>query len=199
MRIKTLFNVLVISGSLLLVGCSKTENKNSQADKNKGLIAQANIPSIEEEKMLTVNGVISRDIGFKKLNQAVQATELSTVLNADKVYTIFAPLNGAFERMPKNAFDQLVLPENKETLAAILKCHIIPGVINEEAIIKAIKNGKGSVKLKTLGGSQLIATRKRGKILLIDENGNSGRVMKTDIEATNGVIHTLESVMQPKK
>jgi len=80
-----------------------------------------------------------------------------------------------------------------------MNCHIIPGTINEQDIIKAINEGKGSVKLKTLGGTRLIASRKRGKIYLIDKNGNAGRLMKTDIEATNGMVHTLETVMLPRK
>ncbi|MDH7444816.1 fasciclin domain-containing protein [Aquimarina sp. 2201CG14-23] len=198
MKIKSSFNVLALSVVMVFASCQDGTKKNSKELKNDKLIAQANVLA-KEKKVPTINEVISYDIGFTKLHKMVQSSGLENMLNGTKPYTIFAPLNGAFERLPKGAYEKLLASENKDELAAIMSCHIIPGLINEQDIIKAINERGGSVKLKTLGGTRLIASRKRGKIYLIDKNGNSGRLMKTDIETTNGMIHTLESVMLPKK
>ncbi len=191
MKIKNLFNVFAIILIITFVSCQTVEKKDRRND---NLIAQANI-SAKEEKIPTINEVISYDIAFTKLKEVVQSAEYAEKFNSQKPYTVYAPLNGAFKKLPEGELEKL----SKEELAAIMNCHIIRGTINEQDIIKAINEGGGSVKLKTLGGTRLIASRKRGKIYLIDKNGNAGRLMKTDIEVTNGMIHTLETVMLPKK
>lgn len=199
MKIKTPFNFLALILIITFVSCDNlVVKKNPNAGKNDKLIAQADIP-VEENKNLTINEILSFDIGFTQLNEIIKSSEFSEKFKGEKSFTVFAPLNGAFSKLPKGTLEDLKKEENKETLAAILNCHIIPGTINEQDIIKAINEGGGSVKLRTLGGNKLIASRKRGKIYLIDKNGNAGRLMKTDIEAANGMIHTLETVMLPKK
>ncbi|GAA0724740.1 fasciclin domain-containing protein [Aquimarina litoralis] len=199
MKIKTPFNFLALILIITFVSCDNlVVKKNPNAGKNDKLIAQADIP-VEENKNLTINEILSFDIAFTQLNEIVKSSEFSEKFKGEKSFTVFAPLNGAFSKLPKGTLEDLKKEENKESLAAILNCHIIPGTINEQDIIKAINEGGGSVKLRTLGGNKLIASRKRGKIYLIDKNGNAGRLMKTDIEATNGMIHTLETVMLPKK
>ncbi|MBW1296714.1 fasciclin domain-containing protein [Aquimarina litoralis] len=199
MKIKTPFNFLAFIIIITFVSCDNlVVKKNPNAGKNDKLIAQADIP-VEENKNLTISEVLSYDIAFSKLNEIIKSSEFAEKFEGKKSYTVFAPLNGAFSKLPKATLESLTKEENKESLSAILNCHIIPGTINEQDIIKAINEGGGSVKLRTLGGTRLIASRKRGKIYLIDKNGNAGRLMKTDIEATNGMIHTLETVMLPKK
>ncbi|SEL99948.1 Uncaracterized surface protein containing fasciclin (FAS1) repeats [Aquimarina amphilecti] len=199
MKIKSLFNVFLLILIITFVSCEglvvKKESKSLNNDK---LIAQADIPTAETNTS-TINELISYDIAFEELNKIVQSSEYATKFSGTKSYTIFAPLNGAFKKLPKGIIEKLVEEKNEEKLSAIINCHIIPGAINEQDIIKAINEGGGSVKLRTLGGTRLIASRKRGKIYLIDKNGNAGRLMKTDIEASNGIIHTLETVMLPKK
>ncbi|WP_378177927.1 fasciclin domain-containing protein [Aquimarina sp. SS2-1] len=199
MKNRTPFNFLVFIIIITFVSCQdlvvKKESKSLENDK---LIAQADIPS-KETNISTINELISYDIGFSELNKIVQSSEYAEKFSGQKTYTVFAPLNGAFKKLSKETIEKLMSSENKDDMTAIMNCHIIPGTINEQDIIKAINEGGGSVKLRTLGGTRLIASRKRGKIYLIDKNGNSGRLMKTDIEATNGMIHTLETVMLPRK
>ncbi|MDY8134473.1 fasciclin domain-containing protein [Aquimarina sp. 2201CG5-10] len=199
MRFKTQISAFTIFGVLLLLtSCQDADTKKvSKVDKDK-LIAQADIP--EKEKYVpTLSEVISKDIGFSELNKIVETTDYSKMLKGKGPYTIFAPLNGALERLPPNMLDNLKKPENHAKLTGIINCHIISGLINKQDIIKAVKEYGGSVKLKTIGGSRLIASLKGDKIYLIDETGNAGRLMINDIEASNGIIHTIESVMMPKK
>lgn len=199
MKINSLFNVFAFILIITFVSCQnlvvKKEDRTLENDK---LIAQANISS-KETNVSTINELISYDIAFTELNKIVQSSEYAEKFSGQKSYTVFAPLNGAFKKLPKETKDKLMSSENKDDMTSIMNYHIIPGTINEQDIIKAINEGGGSVKLRTLGGTKLIASRKRGKIYLIDKNGNSGRLMTTDIEATNGMIHTLETVMMPRK
>lgn len=195
MRRGKLFSILVVSG-LLVMSCGQSDKTDALHKNNEGLIAQAAIAV--EEKIPTIQEVISSDIGFAELKKVMESSEFKEIFSEKGPYTLFAPLNGAFSKLPKGSLDAILNAENKDQLTAIMNCHIIPKVINEAAIKKAIKEGRGSITLKTIGGNQLIASLKRGKIYLIDKNGNAGRLMNTDIKATNGIVHTIESVMMPK-
>ncbi|WP_299215803.1 fasciclin domain-containing protein [uncultured Aquimarina sp.] len=199
MKINSLFNIFAFILIITFVSCQDlVVKKEDRTLENNKLIAQADIPS-KETNVSTINELISYDIAFTELNKIIQSSEYATKFNGTTSYTVFAPLNGAFKKLPKETIDKLMSSENKDDMTSIMNCHIIPGTINEQDIIKAINEGGGSVKLRTLGGTRLIASRKRGKIYLIDKNGNSGRLMTTDIEAANGMIHTLETVMMPRK
>ncbi|GAA4113409.1 hypothetical protein GCM10022393_12390 [Aquimarina addita] len=195
MRTVRLFSILVVSG-VLAISCNQNEKSNDAQNNSEGLIAQASIPV--EEKIPTIQEIIASDIGFTELKKLVQSSEFEEIFNQKGPYTIFAPLNGAFNKLPKGSLENILKPENKDQLSAIMNCHIIPRVINEADMQKAIEEGKGSITLETINGTNLIASLKRGKIYLIDKNGNAGRLMTTDIEATNGIVHTIESVMLPK-
>ncbi len=193
MKIKNLFPFLVLFAIIVCISCDTTEKTNQ---KNKGLIAQADIePEVIKKP---VAELVAEDKGFSILKRIIDSTGFSESFK-DKEITIFAPINLAFNKLPKGSIEELLKPENKEQLTKILNCHIIPSVINKEDIVKAIKENGGSVKLKTLGGTRLIASRKRGSIFLIDKNGNGGKLITTDVEASNGYVHTIETVMMPKK
>jgi len=198
MKITNLFNVFALILIITFVSCDTlVVKKEDKTLENNKLIAQANIS--EEKSLSTINELISYDVAFSELSKIVQSSEYAKRFDGKKSYTVFAPLNGAFKKLPEGTIEKLLSSENKNKLTSIMNCHIIPGTINEQDIIKAINERGGSVKLKTLGGTRLIASRKKGKIYLIDKNGNAGRLMTTDIEATNGMIHTIETVMLPKQ
>lgn len=197
MNFKTSHYIFVLLGVLLFSSCGKTKQGNTAQNKNEKLIAQANI-SIKEDKIPTISEMVATDVGFTGLHTLFQATDFGNMLNNEGPYTIFAPQNGALDRLPPKMLQQLKQPENKERLTSVLKYHIIPGVISKEDIVKAIQEYGGSVTLKTLGGNRLIAAMKKDKIYLIDETGSAGRVMVNDIEVANGIMHTVESVMIPK-
>ncbi len=193
MNFKNPVHILIIFSFLLCISCAETKKENT----NDKLLAQADVLS-KEEKTPTIIELISTDIGFEKLNELIQTTDFTTKFEKEGPYTIFAPLNGAINKLSPKMLDDLKKPENAAELTKIINCHIIPGLINKQDIITAINENGGSVKLKTLGGTKLIASMKSGRIYLIDKTGNAGRLMVNDIEATNGIIHTIESVMMPK-
>ncbi|GAA4274339.1 fasciclin domain-containing protein [Aquimarina gracilis] len=195
MKLKTSLHIFAISGLLIFSACNET--KKVSTSENEKLIAQANVLPTEE-KIPSIAEILSNDIGFTKLNEMVQVTAYAKKFEEKGAYTVFAPTNGALERLSPKMLSALSNPENKEKLTSVLNYHIIPGVINKEDMIKAIKEYGGSVKLKTIGGQRLTASMKSGKIYLIDKTGNAGRLMINDIETSNGIIHTIESVMMPK-
>lgn len=193
MKIRPLINLLTLSGLIFFTSCNQPKKVQ-----NEKLIAQ-NLETPKEEVLVPISELTLGDKGFSTLNSAISATDLKQILSEKGAYTIFAPINQAFEEFSEGVVDKLLLPENKDKLTHILNYHIIPNEINEADIIKAINEYGGSVKLKTLGGKRLIATRKSGTVYLIDETGNRGRLITTDIKASNGLMHTIDGVMKPKK
>ncbi len=200
MKIINVSTVCALSIVLFTASCNTTKNDSTKQDENNKLIAQ-NITETEkaEEKLPTITEFISVDKGFSTFVKGLQVTELDKVLNEEEGYTIFAPINTAFEGFSEGVVEKLLKPENKEQLTNILKYHIIPNEITKEDIVIAINEGRGSVALRTLGGKKLTASLKGGSIFLIDEMGNGGKLITTDVEAANGFINTIDMVMQPKK
>jgi uncharacterized surface protein with fasciclin (FAS1) repeats len=129
---------------------------------------------------------------------AVKAADLVAVLQGAGPFTVFAPTNAAFAKLPAGTVETLLKAENKATLAKILTYHVVSGNLNAEAIVKAIKGAKNSFKVKTVSGGTLTASLKDEKVILTDEKGGVSTVVATDLGASNGVIHVIDSVVLPK-
>lgn len=129
---------------------------------------------------------------------AVKAADLVATLQSAGPFTVFAPTNDAFAKLPAGTVETLLKAENKATLAKILTYHVIAGNFTAKAVLKAIKDGGGSVTLSAVSGGKLVASIKEGKVILTDENGGVATVVTTDLAASNGVIHVIDSVVLPK-
>lgn len=129
---------------------------------------------------------------------AVKAADLVATLKGAGPFTVFAPTNAAFAKLPAGTVESLLKPENKAQLAKILTYHVISGNFDAAAVVAAIKNGKGKVELTTVSGGILIASMDNGKVKLTDESGNSAFVTATDLKGSNGVIHVIDGVVLPK-
>ena len=129
---------------------------------------------------------------------AVKAADLVATLQSAGPFTVFAPTNAAFAKLPAGTVETLLKPENKATLAKILTYHVVAGNLNAAAVGKAIKDAKGSLKVKTVSGGILTASLKGEKVILTDEKGGVSTVVATDLAASNGVIHVIDSVVLPK-
>jgi uncharacterized surface protein with fasciclin (FAS1) repeats len=129
---------------------------------------------------------------------AVKAADLVTVLKGDGPFTVFAPVNDAFAKLPAGTVENLLKSENKATLAKILTYHVVAGNLDATAVLAAIKKGNGSVTVTTVSGGKLTATLDKGKVKLTDENGGSAYVTATDLKGSNGVIHVIDTVVLPK-
>jgi uncharacterized surface protein with fasciclin (FAS1) repeats len=129
---------------------------------------------------------------------AVKAADLVTTLKGDGPFTVFAPVNDAFGKLPAGTVDYLLKAENKATLAKILTYHVVAGNFDAAAVLAAIKKGNGSVSLTTVSGGVLKASVDNGKVKLTDEKGGSSFVTVTDLKGSNGVIHVIDTVVMPK-
>lgn len=129
---------------------------------------------------------------------AIKAADLVSTLQGEGPFTVFAPTNAAFAKLPKGTLDNLLKPENKPTLAKILTNHVIAGNLDAAAVLKAIKDGKGKVNLKAVSGGTLTASLRNGKVILTDEIGGISNVTATNLKAGNGIVHVLDAVVMPK-
>lgn len=129
---------------------------------------------------------------------AVKAADLVATLQSAGPFTVFAPTNAAFGKLPAGTVETLVKPENKSMLTKILTYHVVAGNFNAGAVVKAIKDGGGKATLKTVSGGSIVASLENGKVVLTDEKGGVAIVVAADLNASNGVIHVVDAVVLPK-
>ncbi len=147
-------------------------------------------------KNIVENAVNSKD--HTTLVAAVKAAGLVETLQSAGPFTVFAPDNAAFNKLPKGTVETLVKPENKATLTGILTYHVLAGTYDSKAIVAAIKKRKGKATFTTVSGGKLIATQKGKVVVLTDENGGMSKVTTADVFQSNGVIHVVDTVLLPK-
>jgi uncharacterized surface protein with fasciclin (FAS1) repeats len=128
---------------------------------------------------------------------AVKAADLVNTLKGSGPFTVFAPTNAAFDKLPEGTVANLLKPENKDQLAKILTYHVVSGNLDASAVMAAIKTGKGKAVLTTVSGDKLTASIDNGKVKLTDANGNASYVTATDLKGSNGVIHVINTVVLP--
>lgn len=143
------------------------------------------------------NAVNSKD--HTTLVAAVKAAGLVETLKTAGPFTVFAPVNDAFENLPAGTVETLLKPENKETLTKVLTYHVVAGKLDFDAIAKMIKEGNGMATLNTVSGGKLTAMMNgKHNIQLKDENGNIANITTYDVYQSNGVIHVIDKVVLPK-
>lgn len=147
-------------------------------------------------KDIVDNAVNSKD--HTTLVAAVKAAGLVETLKGAGPFTVFAPTNAAFDKLPAGTVDNLVKPENKATLTKILTYHVVAGKMDSKAIAKAIKAGGGKAELTTVEGGKLWAWMEGKKLVLKDEKGGMSTVTIADVNQKNGVIHVVDTVLMPK-
>ena len=129
---------------------------------------------------------------------AVKAADLVTTLKGKGPFTVFAPTNVAFAKLPAGTVESLLKPENKAQLAKILTYHVVSGNLDAAAVVAAIKSGNGKAVLSTVSGGKLTGSMENGKVKLTDETGKSAFVTTADLKGTNGVVHVIDGVVLPK-
>ncbi|KIA88939.1 fasciclin [Pedobacter kyungheensis] len=147
-------------------------------------------------KDIVDNAVNSKD--HTTLVAAVKAAGLVETLKSNGPFTVFAPTNSAFDKLPAGTVDMLVKPENKAALTKILTYHVVAGKMDSKAIAAAIKAGKGKAELTTVQGGKLWAWMDGKKLVLKDEKGGMSTVTIADVYQKNGVIHVVDTVLMPK-
>ena len=141
------------------------------------------------------NAVNSKD--HTTLVAAVKAAGLVDTLSGPGPFTVFAPTNAAFAKLPAGTVDTLLKPENKAMLTKILTYHVVPGRVSASDLMMKIKQGGGTAKLTTVEGGTLTAHMMGGKVMLVDEKGGMATVTQADVFQSNGVIHVTDTVSMP--
>jgi uncharacterized surface protein with fasciclin (FAS1) repeats len=148
-----------------------------------------------ETKNIVENAVNSAD--HTTLVAAVQAAGLVETLQGEGPFTVFAPTNEAFAKLPEGTVETLLKPENKDQLTKILTCHVVGKAVMSDALNKMIADDGGKHPVPTLGGCTLQASYEGDMVKLTDETGNVATVTIADVAQSNGVIHVIDSVMLP--
>jgi uncharacterized surface protein with fasciclin (FAS1) repeats len=146
-------------------------------------------------KNIVENAMNSKD--HTTLVAAVKAAGLVDTLEGAGPFTVFAPTNDAFDKLPAGTVDTLLKPENKDMLTKVLTYHVVAGRISAKDLEKKIKAGHGKAELKTVQGETLTATWMDNKIMLTDEKGGMATVTVADVYQSNGVIHVVDTVLMP--
>lgn len=147
-------------------------------------------------KNIIQNAVNSKD--HTTLVAAVKAAGLVDTLSGPGPFTVFAPTNAAFAKLPAGTVDNLLKPENKATLTKVLTYHVVPGRMTAVNLMKAVKGGEGMAKLKTVAGEVLVVKQAGpGKLTITDAKGDVAMVTIADVLQSNGVIHVIDTVLLP--
>jgi uncharacterized surface protein with fasciclin (FAS1) repeats len=147
-------------------------------------------------KNIIQNAVNSKD--HTTLVAAVKAAGLVDTLSGPGPFTVFAPTNEAFAKLPAGTVDNLLKPENKETLVKVLTYHVVPGRMTAVNLMKAVKDGEGAAKLKTVAGEDIwVKQAGPGKLTITDSKGDVAMVTIADVIQSNGVIHVIDTVLLP--
>ena len=186
---KTLFSLAI--AALFSIGATTTASAQTKTK----TVMVGGAPMYPTKNIIE-NAVNSKD--HTTLVAAVKAAGLVETLSSAGPFTVFAPTNDAFGKLPAGTVETLLKPENKETLTKILTYHVVAGRMTAADLTKAIKAGKGTATLKTVSGGTLTATAKGKTIQLKDEKGGVSTVTIANVMQSNGVIHVVNSVLLPK-
>lgn len=187
---------LASAGALALAACSQAPEEAAETD------AMAETTAMDEANAAATAGTVVEvaqgNPDFSTLVSAVTAADLGTTLSGAGPYTVFAPNNAAFEKVPQATRDTLMSPAGKEDLTGILTYHVVEGETLAAALTEAITAaGAEGAKLTTVNGAVLTAKSEGGRVTLTDAAGNVATVTQTDIDASNGVIHVIDTVLMP--
>ncbi len=162
-------------------------------------VAQKN-PTVGGAAMSANKTIVANAVNspiHKTLVAALKAAGLVDTLSGPGPFTVFAPTDDAFAKLPAGTVDTLVMPENKATLTKILTYHVVPGKISSKMLIRMIKKGKGTYSAATVESGKLTFTMDGMKIKVTDEKGGSALITTADVFQSNGVIHVIDTVLMP--
>ena len=187
MRLKNLMSAFVVA-----VFVSATSFATNPTDP----INDKKVKKAEAEE--TIVSVAAGNENFTTLVAAVKAAGLVDVLNGKGPFTVFAPVNAAFDKLPEGTVANLLKPENKKVLTAVLTYHVVAGKFNAKDVVAAIKRNNGKFTITTVQGGTLTASISKGNVILTDAKGGTSKVIITDVKASNGVVHAIDSVVLPQ-
>jgi uncharacterized surface protein with fasciclin (FAS1) repeats len=172
--------------------CSGGEDGNNSAANN------AATPSGAQAAKESIAAGLAASSDHGTLVQALKASGLDSTLSGKQPYTVFAPTDAAFAKLPSGNAAGLMAPESKAQLTELLAGHIVPGLVTASDLAAAVERGKGQAKLATVGGSTLVLTRDGDALMLAGPGGSRARVVGAERLQSNGAIHAVDGLLLPK-
>jgi uncharacterized surface protein with fasciclin (FAS1) repeats len=182
--------------ALLLTGLFLSINSGAQGTMKKEHTVMVGGAAMYPSKDIVSNAVNSKD--HTTLVAAVKAAGLVETLQGAGPFTVFAPTNAAFDKLPAGTVDNLLKAEIKPTLTSILTYHVVPGKIDSKELMQKVKEGNGTYELTTVAGGKLWIMQKGNSLVLKDEKGNVSNITTKDVYQSNGVIHVVDAVLMPQ-
>lgn len=196
MKMRILGLAAVSAAALTAAACS-----NNEAPATEPATPATDTAAMAPETPAATGNIVAVAQGngdFSTLVSAVTAAGLGETLSGPGPFTVFAPTNAAFEKVPAATRESLMAPAGKADLTKILTYHVVPGRVDAATLTQQIQQGGGSAELTTVQGGKLTARAGAdGSVTLTDAKGNTARVVTTDVAATNGVIHAIDTVVMP--
>ena len=195
MKILKTLSMLALAG-IALASCK--DSKKDQATDETEVTEVSDMEMSEEVMSPNIVEVAVGNANFSTLVAALKAADLVETLSGDGPFTVFAPTNDAFAKLPEGTLDTLLKPENKATLSGILTYHVVSGNYEAAAVVDAIKKNNGKFTVTTVNGGTIDLSLKDGNVILTDSKGATSTVVIADVAASNGVIHAIDAVVMPK-
>jgi len=190
MKTKSFISTLVLAVALISGTATMAQSQMKNETK---VVGGAEMFSTKD---IVSNAVNSKD--HTTLVAAVKAADLVATLQGEGPFTVFAPTNSAFNKLPKGTVETLLKPENKAKLQSVLTYHVLAGKFSGKDIMKALEKGNGIASFKTVNGAMIIAMMEGKSLVLKDTNGQISKVTIADVNQSNGVIHVVDTVVLPE-
>ena len=186
----------IAAAALLAAACQQDGGGNASSAEANGAAARPQPAAKGEQSGTSIQQALDGSAEHKTLANAVQAAGLTETLSGAQPYTLFAPTEAAFQKLPAGAANSLLAPESKGQLVALLTGHIVPGAVTAADLGRAIDRGKGKAELATVGGSNLSFSRSGDAIVITDAAGGVARIARADQLQSNGVVHSVDGVLR---
>lgn len=193
MKLRTTLSITAFT-ALFLVSCGETKKETNETTEEVAVEA----PMEVEEMEPNIVEVASGNDDFSTLVTAVSAADLVETLGSDGPFTVFAPTNEAFSKLPEGTVETLLMPANKEKLTAILTYHVLSGKYEAAAVVEAINSNDGKFTVTSVQGNTIELSLNDGNVVLTDATGGTATVAMADVAASNGVIHAIDTVVMPE-
>lgn len=197
MKTKNLLIAFAMS-TVIISTASANNEKDKKQNQTKETTTEQTVEVLTTNETPTIVGVAASNKNFTTLVAAVKAAGLVETLSSEGPFTVFAPVNAAFDKLPEGTVAGLLKAENLATLKAILTYHVVAGKFMAADVVKAISDNNGKFSIPTVQGGMLTASISDGNVILTDAKGNKSTIVITDVAASNGVIHAIDSVVMPK-
>ena len=193
--LKTL-SILTIT-AVLFTACGDNKKEDKTTDETEVMEVEETTDMAEQATPNIVEVAVGNE-NFSTLVAAVKAADLVETLSSEGPFTVFAPANDAFAKLPEGTVDTLLKTENKATLSGILTYHVVSGNYSAAAVVDAITKNNGKFTVTTVNGGTINLSLKDGNVILTDAKGTTSTVIMADVAASNGVIHAIDTVVMPK-